>query len=432
MGWEPLVVPPQFWRHPDVRAALRDREMGSFLRLVQKHTGASQGRLGSTFGRTQPEVSRYLKGRQRAVTLEVWEALADGLSMPDEARLALGLAPCSLAVVNGDESQLDNVVRMAHEWLVTEPPQVAHTRSGRRIAESLAQAIESRVDQLRRMDDYIGGIDLHEIVERELGTTVALLSDARYSEKTGKRVLIAVAELSQLAGWVAADAGLYSRAAKFYTDGLQAAREAEARDLGANLISSLSYQVANVGRPQDAVLLAETAYAGARDSASATTKALLKERIAWAHARSGDRSRTERALVDVDETFCDSNPEEDPRWTYWLDRDEIDVMAGRCFTELRLPAKAEPILRWVLDRYDESRVREAALYTSWLAESHIYAEDIELAAITATQAVTRAARTNSVRSNDRIALLQRKLAPHRDVAAVREFDEAVRSVAADR
>jgi hypothetical protein len=58
---------------------------------------------------------------------------------------------------------------------------------------------------------------------------------------------------------------------------------------------------------------------------------------------------------------------------YWLNRDEINVMAGRCYTELCQPKRAEPLLRDALDRYNEELVRETSLYSSWLAESYVHA-----------------------------------------------------------
>ena len=91
-----VVVPPLLWQHPDMRAALEARDLGRLLRLVTKYAGATQGELANALGRTQPEVSRYMRGNRRAVSLEVWEAVADGLGMPDMARCALGLAPATV------------------------------------------------------------------------------------------------------------------------------------------------------------------------------------------------------------------------------------------------------------------------------------------------------------------------------------------------
>ena len=90
--------------------------------------------------------------------------------------------------------------RLAHEWLVTEPPQTVETRAGRQIGEGLTRTVERRVEQLRHMDDFIGGDDLYELVGNEVRSTISILNEAGYSESIGKRFLTATGELCQLAG----------------------------------------------------------------------------------------------------------------------------------------------------------------------------------------------------------------------------------------
>ena len=75
------------------------------------------------------------------------------------------------------------------------------------------------------------------------------------------------------------------------------------------------------------------------------------------------------------------------------------------------------------DHYDEHRTRELALYTSWLAEAHLQLGAIDAAAHAATQALTLTARTTSARSDDRIAVLRRRLGPYRTVPAVAAFED---------
>jgi len=110
-------------------------------------------------------------------------------------------------------------------------------------------------------------------------------ADAAYGEALGRRLLTAAGELCQLAGWVADDAGLHALARRAYAAGVRTAHAAGNAPLGANLISTLSYQLANTGDPREAVALAHTAAAGARRTASATTLALFRERMG--HRRSG-------------------------------------------------------------------------------------------------------------------------------------------------
>ncbi|MBV9649455.1 MAG: hypothetical protein JO296_04860, partial [Pseudonocardiales bacterium] len=114
-------------------------------------------------------------------------------------------------------------------------------------------------------------------------------------------------------------------------------------------------------------------------------------------------------------------PADDPEWVYWLTEDEIIVMAGRCYVELGQPDRAIPLLTGVLACYDERQTRESALYTSWLAEAHVQAGDIEHAAALAQRTLELSSSTSSARGDDRITLLAQRLGPYHRVSAAREF-----------
>ena len=318
-------------------------------------------------------------------------------------------------------SLLADIEMLAHEWLAADKPQLIELDAGRRIGDSLVATTEHRVIQLRRADDFVSGRTSHTLVQQELQATTKLLNEATLSEDQTRRLLTATGELAQLAAWVAADAGLYKQAARYTEGGVLAAHAADNEPLAANIISTLSYQLANTGNPRQAALLARTAYAGARHSATASTKALLLERVAWADAKSGDLVSCERALGQVEENFNHAKPEDDPDWVYWLNREEIDVMAGRCFTELKQPSRAEPLLRTATSSYDNALVRENALYLSWLAEDYILLNEIEFAAETATRVLELASRANSARTDERLRHLAMLLRRYKDVQAAAGF-----------
>jgi len=319
------------------------------------------------------------------------------------------------------------VTRLVHEWLVIEPPHVMEARSGRRIGDGLVGKVERRIAELRRMDDFVAGGDLHSLVERELHATATLLREASYTEPLGRRLLAAIGELCQLAGWVVGDAGQYGRAAHHYTMGVKAAHAANNPGLAGNLISTLSYQVANVGNLREAVLLASSADTGGRQ-ATPTVQALFKERLAWAYAKTGERRPTERTLAAVERAYEHRAPDDDPEWVYWLDEDEITVMAGRCYVELGRADRAVPLLSGVLEHYDERRTRELALYTSWLAEAHVQLGAIDEAAAAATRTLELTSQITSARSDDRVKVLRRKLQRYKDVPAVADFEAMVREL----
>ena len=106
---------------------------------------------------------------------------------------------------------------------------------------------------------------------------------------------------------------------------------------------------------------------------------------------------------------------------YWLGSDEITVMAGRCYVELGQPNRAIPLLSGVLERYDEQQARESALYTSWLAEAHLQAGNVDHAAHLAGRTLDLSSSTSSSRGDDRVALLRSRLDPHAAVPAVGAF-----------
>lgn len=316
---------------------------------------------------------------------------------------------------------------LAHEWLSADKPQLIELGAGRRVGDSLVSTVEHRVKQLRRADDFVSGRASHTLVREELQATTHLLDDAALTDDQSRRLLTATGELAQLAAWVAADAGLYREAASYAQGGVLAAHAADDQPLAANIISTLSYQLANTGNPREAALLARTAYAGARHSATATTKALLLERAAWGDAKSGDLASCQRSLGLVEEHFRHARPEDDPDWVYWLNREEIDVMAGRCYTELKQPKLAEPLLHEATAHDDHSLIREDSLYLSWLAEDYILLNEIERASEIATRVLNLSTRANSARTDERLRHLARLLKRYKAVQAASDFVEQYRN-----
>ncbi|MFD0003582.1 helix-turn-helix domain-containing protein [Streptomyces sp. NPDC127178] len=66
--------------------------MGAVFRLAQQYAGASQSRIAAAVGMTQARVNEIINGRREVSRLDVYERIADGFRMPDDARHLLGLA----------------------------------------------------------------------------------------------------------------------------------------------------------------------------------------------------------------------------------------------------------------------------------------------------------------------------------------------------
>jgi len=90
---DPITVPASLWQRADTSDALHSRDVRRLFHLLRQYAGASQTRLGIACGLTQGKVSEIMSGAHRVTTLEVFERIADGLRMPPQARMAMGLAP---------------------------------------------------------------------------------------------------------------------------------------------------------------------------------------------------------------------------------------------------------------------------------------------------------------------------------------------------
>ncbi|MFF2196718.1 helix-turn-helix domain-containing protein [Streptomyces sp. NPDC058157] len=88
----PVSLPDWAWERADVRQALRGRDVGAVFRYVQQFGGASQARIAAAVGMTQARVNEIINRRREVSRLDVYERIADGLNMPDDARHLLGLA----------------------------------------------------------------------------------------------------------------------------------------------------------------------------------------------------------------------------------------------------------------------------------------------------------------------------------------------------
>ncbi|MFC0546626.1 helix-turn-helix domain-containing protein [Kutzneria chonburiensis] len=88
-----VALPDWAWQRHEVRDALRARDMAAFFKAVQQYSGASQTRIARATGLLQGRVSEIVNGTRKVTTLDLFERIADGVQMPDDARMLLGLAP---------------------------------------------------------------------------------------------------------------------------------------------------------------------------------------------------------------------------------------------------------------------------------------------------------------------------------------------------
>ncbi|WP_248001413.1 transcriptional regulator [Streptomyces sp. RPA4-5] len=289
---------------------------------------------------------------------------------------------------------------------------------GRRVGQSTVVDLTNRVHGLRLADDVVYGRDLIGRARRDLRSAVHLYRTTTHTEAVGRGLLRAIAELAQIVGWVASDAGEYAEAEKVYRLGLSAAQKAGDGTLAGQLLGTLAYQVANQGDPREAVDMAVAAVDAAGPDAPPRARALFLDRVAWAHTRADRPQEAIQALGKAHEALTDEHGADEPDWTYWVSVEELEVMDARVYTELHRPLRAVPLLSQVLDRYDTTHARELALYLSWLAVAYADANEPEEAAATTERMLALSTGGASERTADRARVVLKSLKPFRKVPEV--------------
>ncbi|WP_240649754.1 helix-turn-helix domain-containing protein [Streptomyces sp. Z26] len=355
-------------------------QFGVYLAGLRKRAGLSQRSLAlrlcaasgiSTL--TRNEVSRWERGGRIP---DAWlAALAHVLGAPlRELEQAAAYARGEGATLPGAAATLADLLPGGDTLERLSVP------AGRRIALPEVHGLAARVHGLRLADDVLAGGDLIAPAVRELRSAVRLFRESSHDEDTGRALLVQIGELGQIAGWIASDAGRGDDAERAYELGLTAARQAGDAPLVAQLAGSLGYHLSNNGRTREGLALATAAVVEAGPDAPAKTRALFFDRAAWAHAQAGQQQPALRALGQAHAALDNADDEPAPSWAYWVNREELEVMDSRVFTELRRPLRAVPLLQDVLGRYDATHAREVALYRSWLAVALADANEPEQAA----------------------------------------------------
>jgi transcriptional regulator with XRE-family HTH domain len=276
-----------------------------------------------------------------------------------------------------------------------------------------------RTARLRRLDDYLGGADTYPIYLAEMDSTAAVLRDRRVPSTVERGLLSVLAEQAQMAGFSAFDADWHNEAERLFRLSLAMAQDAGDPALMANALTFLGYQrLAIDGRGGVGFSVASC---DLTLSATPRVRALQLERRAWAHAVEGQLDAAASVLAEATTAVHDSDDRPEPDWAMWVDSTEIQIMAGRCWTILRRPMRAIPVLDDVLSRYADTHGRDKALYSMFLARAYLQANEVEKSCEVARRAMDLASGVSSVRPRRQVEEFVRKLAPYEAVRAATEL-----------
>jgi transcriptional regulator with XRE-family HTH domain len=267
-------VAPEWYARPELAPALTGHDVGALFRALNE-IGVSQRQIARLTGRSQPNISEIIHGRQ-VMSYEVLVAVSRGLGVPPE-RMGLswwgrdgrwygpaGTYPEGVTVAHTPEGVSADMLRrhliaLGGITMVGAPV----SKMGQLLAElgglppvplpsQLSPAHVQQVQDLTRRLAEVGNSSLCDPqVLSDATVRMSQWLDVPGPDLVQRALKVAVAELHIEAGWSAFDAGLYRRALYHYARALELATEAGDAYLQATALHYAGTASVEHGHPDD-------------------------------------------------------------------------------------------------------------------------------------------------------------------------------------
>jgi transcriptional regulator with XRE-family HTH domain len=329
---DPLRIPEGFWRRDDVGNALDHRDIGALFRLLTRNTGASQTRIGTATGMPQGTVCLILNDKRVVSSIDVLERIADGLALPDEARLRLGLAPRG-GLLGAQESGKEDTTKRRTALTLGLLTAISPNTLTSVLRDSAGEAMEFTratvvsavgTGTLDHLETVLTDLERSACVQppRELFVLarayrqrVDQLIQGRHTLKEKRELYVYAAWLSELLAPQAQDLGFPLAAEAYAIDCYEHADQAGHGVLCARATETMASIALYTAQPGKAVLAAQK---GIRKIPGQHPLAVaLRTQAARAYARQGQRAECAELLAEAQELH-DRLPARPPG-RFWVD-----------------------------------------------------------------------------------------------------------------
>ncbi|MEV0676013.1 hypothetical protein AB0I60_05760 [Actinosynnema sp. NPDC050436] len=279
-----------------------------------------------------------------------------------------------------------------------------------RIGTADVRRLEAATRELRRAD-YRDGGGACATARAELARGRRLLR-VHVTERLRGRLLVAVADLHNFAGWTAFDGGRPRAAHAHYRVALKLLEQHADQDLVANVCYRSARAHLHRRDPARALRALDRGRIAADRAGSARTSAIISVNQAWARAMRGSPAETLALLRRAGDEFARATDASRP-WSAFFDASDLQAMIGIVHTELACSHDvghtrlAMPALRAALDGYGPSMRRSRVFSLTALALNHLLAGDHVGGALVAARALDSADGLASSRVADRMLPLLR-------------------------
>lgn len=404
----------RFWQRPALAEALQSRHFGRILYAYRyEHRPViTQGALARWLNMTQAQISRLERGTKPPSDLDKLAAWASALHIP-ESVLWFKL-PAQESPVPAAPSRVD------FGWF-----------GGRRQAPALntcasaplsVDSIRETTTTFRGLDNRFGGGHARGMVGSYLADEVA---PAMHDHRPGSvqvEFVSAVAELNQLAGWMAYDVGDMLSGRRHLQQALQLCQRAGDHALSAEMLAGMSHQAAHARDGAGSVGLARAA----RETAAGTGLAALESETAVMEAHGlalvRDKRGSVAALRDAEDAFSRADQVEQPPWLSYYDAAYLAAKMAHCMRELGELRAAERFARRSLEMsagYDRGKLFNTALLASILADLR----EIEEACAVGRDALRLGHKLQSARTRLYLQDFAKRLHRHQAVPVVAQLGD---------
>ncbi|MGH3613373.1 MAG: XRE family transcriptional regulator [Pseudonocardia sp.] len=222
-------------------------------------------------------------------------------------------------------------------------PVVINT-STRLEADAIA-SIREYIKQVVALDNQFGGTDLAPLATRFFKSVHRQLGEGLYEPSIRADLIAAAGELAEVTGWLAYDADRQDLVRRMNQESLYFTRMVGDKAIELLTLQNSSMQAGFLGRPAEALDIAESVLTGPY-KLSSRLRSLFLIRKARALAQGGDGAAV-KLIDEARRLHSDGLASSDPNWTWWIDERELSWHHAMCRSDLG-------DLRGALDAFEQS------------------------------------------------------------------------------
>jgi hypothetical protein len=237
--------------------------------------------------------------------------------------------------------------------------------------------------------------------------------------------------LCDLGGFTCFDSARQGLGQRYYIQALRLAKASGDRALGAHILADMSMQAYDLGRPGEALALAEAGHGTARDCGSPSTAARCSALLARAYGLAGDEAATAKAMRAAENELTRADLDDEPFWIRFFTEEQLAAEFMYTAHDLGHATEVQQHAPTVLQSSAGMQRREV-LAASILAASYLPSNrgaggrgdvDVEKACQVLTDALPSAAGLTSARGLAAINTVRPELIPFRASPAVQQVEE---------